>query len=743
MAQYLYRLGRLAVRRRWAVLASWLLVLVLAAAGAATLSADTSDAFVLPGTESQQALDLLDEQMPGSGGATARVVFAAPDGQSLASEPNRAAIAETVANLVDAPGVVDVSDPFDADGVSDDGTVGYANVAYLDAAADLDETATGALEAAPEPARAAGLQVEFGGDALSEVPHSSSAEAIGVAVAIVVLLVTFGSVIAAGLPILTALVGVGIGLAGITAATGLVDMSSTAPTLAIMLGLAVGIDYALFIVTRYRQLLGTGIGSAEAVARAVATAGSAVVFAGLTVVIALVGLTVVGIPFLTVMGLCAAVTVVVAVLIAITLLPSLLAFAGDGIDRVGVPFVHVHRGLGSEKGAIGLRWGRFVRRRAAAVLGLVLVGLGVLAVPAASLQLGLPDDGSKPAEATARRAYDLLADGIGPGFNGPLVVVVDGRDAADPVAAATDLEAWLDTLPGVADVAAAQFNESGDVGIVSVIPETGPSSTETADLVHAIRDGAHSLEGSTGVDVAITGTAALNIDVSDTLADALPIYALLVVGLAIVLLMVAFRSVVVPIKAALGFVLSVAGSFGAVVAVFQWGWLRDVIGLDQTGPIISFLPILLIGVLFGLAMDYEVFLVSRIREDYVHGGDARAAVVEGVQHSARVITAAGLIMVAVFAAFVLGDDPTVKMIGFSLAVGVAVDAFVVRMTLVPAVLTLLADRAWWLPRWLDRVIPNIDIEGAGLVGSPAADAPDTTGEPGEPVGPLVGAGQET
>ncbi len=715
MAQYLYRLGRFAARlRRW-VLGAWLAILIVVAIAAGTLSGATDDSFSIPGTESQMALDVMGEAMPGAEGASARVVFAAPEGTTLTEPSARAAVESSVANLAAGPSVTGVSDPFAATSISDDGTIAFATVSFDADAADLTLAATDALEAAPDPARDAGLQVDFGGDALPAAEHSSSSEVIGLAVAIVVLLITFGSLIAAGLPILNAIFGVAIGISLITAGTGMFSMSSTAPTLAIMLGLAVGIDYALFIVTRVRQQLSTGLSPEEAIARSVATAGSAVVFAGLTVVIALVGLTVVGIPFLTVMGLCAAVTVVVAVLVAITLLPSLLAFSGNAIDKYKVPGLRVHKGLGSDKDSLGLRWGRFVNRRPAAVVGAVLVGLLLLAVPVLSLQMGLPGDGSKPTDTTERRAYDLLAEGMGAGFNGPLIVLIDGRESANPQATANAVEQRLAALDNVEAVGTTAFGPTGDIGILTVIPTTGPESTETVDLVHDIRHSVDSIETSDGVDVSVTGTTALGIDVSEKLASALPTYILVVVGLALVLLLLAFRSILVPIKAVAGFLLSVAGSFGAVVAVFQWGWAKDLFGLDTTGPIISFLPILLIGVLFGLAMDYEVFLVSRIREDYVHGGDARQAVVQGVQHSARVITAAGLIMIAVFAAFILGDDPATKMIGFGLAVGVAIDAFIIRMTFVPAVLSLLGDRTWRLPGWLDRILPNLDIEGERLV----------------------------
>ena len=713
MAHYLYRLGKWAARRRRLVLGTWLAVLALAVVGATTLSGETSDVFELPGTESQQAIDQLADKLPGAGGATARVVLQAPEGATLQDAEMVTAVEATVAALRDAPEVVNVTDPMEG-GISADGTIAYANVTYVDPAAELSDATKEGLEAAPQPAIDAGMTVEFGGDALAEQPHAGSAEVIGLLVAIVVLLFTFGSVVAAGLPILTALIGVGIGIAGITTATGFMDMSSTAPTLAIMLGLAVGIDYALFIVTRHRQLLATGLSPEESAARAVGTAGSAVVFAGATVVIALLGLFVVGIPFLTVMGVAAAATVAVCVLIAITLLPALLGFAGRTIDRFRVPGVRVHSGLGSGRDAMGLRWGRFVTRRAGVVLVVGLAIVGLFVAPALDIEMGLHDDGAVSTELTQRRAYDLLAEGFGPGFNGPLIVSVDTSDAGDPAAAVEAVAAAVTPLDHVAAVAPSGSSEDGTLSIVSVIPTTGPSEPATATLVDDIREATASVESDTGAVASVTGAAALNIDITNKLASALPVYALVVVGLALVLLTMVFRSILVPIKAALGFLLSVIVSFGATVAVFQWGWLKDAIGLEQTGPIISILPILLLGILFGLAMDYEVFLVSRIREDYVHGGDAKDAVVQGVRHSSRVIVAAGLIMVAVFAAFILSGDSTIKMIGFALATGVFADAFIVRMAIVPAVLSLLGDRAWKLPKWLDRIIPNVDIEGETL-----------------------------
>jgi uncharacterized membrane protein YdfJ with MMPL/SSD domain len=483
-----------------------------------------------------------------------------------------------------------------------------------------------------------------------------------------------------------------------------------------MLGLAVGIDYALFILSRHRQNLKDGMEPRESAAQSVGTAGSAVVFAGATVIIALVGLMVVNIPFLTVMGLAAAGTVAIAVLIALTLLPAIMGFAGGRLGRHNrvLDWRPLHRAGTREKASI--RWARFITRRPVAVL---LVGLTLLigaALPAMHMKLGLPDDGSKVETSTERKAYDYLTEGFGPGFNGPLTVVVDAPNLSgdEQKDLANKVVAGLKEFPGVAAVSPATQNEAGDLTVVKVTPTTGPSSDQTKDLVTALRDKAGEIKDQTGIQAFVTGTTALNIDTADTLNAALPKYVAVVVGLALLLLMVVFRSVLVPIKAAVGFLLSIAAAMGVVVWIFQDGNLADQLGVAQEGPIVSFLPILLIGILFGLAMDYEVFLVSRMREAFVHTGKARESIVTGYGHSGRVVTAAAVIMTAVFGAFLLSDDAIVKSIGLSLAVGVLADAFIVRMTLVPAVMALLGRRAWWMPRRLGRLVPDLDIEGEKL-----------------------------
>ena len=707
MATFLYRLGRFSFRRRGLVALLWVALLAATAVGAATLSGPTADAFSIPGTESQKAIDQLAQKFPqaSAGGATARVVFAAPKGQKLTDAANKSAVEGVVADLTSAPQVSSVADPFKA--VNTGGTIGYAQVTYQVAAAQMTAAARNALLDSAAHGRAAGLTVEVGGDAVQGTPTTGAAEGIGVAVAAVVLLITFGSLIAAGLPLLTALIGIGIGISAITALTGFVDLSSSTSILALMIGLAVAIDYALFIVSRYRHELASGRDPNESAARAVGTAGSAVVFAGLTVIIALVGLSVVGVPFLTQMGLAAASTVAIAVLIALTLLPALLGFAGR---RVQGRSRRDPEGASGGKPAMGLRWARIVTRRPVAVLVLAVLGLGVVGIPAADLHLGLPDDGVAAPDTTQRKAYDLLSAGFGAGFNGPLMVVVDTSHAADAKTAAQQVADTVKGLPDVVEVSPPTFNQAGDTALLQVIPSSGPNDQATTDLVTAIRAQSY----GAGTDVAVTGQTAVNIDMSDKLGGALLPYLLLVVGLAFVLLTLVFRSILVPLKATLGFLLTILATFGAVVAVFQWGWLANLLGVSQTGPIVSMLPIFLIGIVFGLAMDYEVFLVTRMREEYVHGAPAKQAVVTGFGHGARVVTAAAIIMISVFAGFLLSPEPLIKMMGFALAIGIAFDAFVVRMTIVPAVMALLGRSAWWLPGWLDRILPDVDVEGEAL-----------------------------
>jgi RND superfamily putative drug exporter len=740
MATLLARLGRASYRHRGLVSVAWLGILGAVVALLLTLGNSFDDEFTIPGSESQDALDQLNEASPGAGGAGAQIVFVAPDGATVTDPAVAAAIQEVVAAAAGTPQVGSVVSPFESSAIAPDGGAALATVSF-DVERELLEPETlDALQETTAAAEEAGLAVAVGGDAFGTTGVTIGAtEFLGVGVAVLVLVLTFGSLLAAGMNLLTAFVGIGIGMGALLLTSNLVTLSSSAPTLALMIGLAVGIDYTLFILSRHRSQLAAGMAAEESAARAVGTAGSAVVFAGLTVVIALSGLAVVGIPFLTVMGVGAAGTVLVAVLVALTLLPALLGFAGHRLAprpgsraaRREAADAQVGTGAG---GSMGARWTRLITRRPLVTVLAVLAGLVVLAIPAPQLELALPDNSTAAEDSPQRQAYDLISDNFGPGLNGPLVVLVDGLDPATAEQSVSAIAAAIGGTPtptpgefegGLDDVAYAQptLLPDGTTAIVTVIPESGPQEEATNALVGDIRGLAPDLEQQTGAELAVTGQTAVAIDVSDRLGAALLPFALVVVGLALVLLLLVFRSVLVPVKAAVGFLLSVAASFGAVVAVFQWGWFSDLLGVPATGPVISFLPVLLMAVLFGLAMDYEVFLVSRMREEYVHGAAPGEAVVTGARHAARVVVAAALIMFSVFASFVTIEDVIVKAIALGLAVGILVDAFLVRMTLVPAVLALLGRSAWWLPRWLDRVLPDLDVEGARLVAAPEPTGP--------------------
>ncbi|GAA5216630.1 MMPL family transporter [Streptomyces thinghirensis] len=717
MATFLYRLGRRAFRRRGLVALLWVAILVGAGVAASTAPAPPEDSFSMPGTESQKAFDLLDERFPAASaeGATARVVIRAPDGGRISDPAGKAKVEELVTALGDGPQVSSVADPFKADAVSEDGTTAYASVTYKVNAMELTDQARDSLTAATEDARSDGFTVETGGDAvMAEQEMGGTAELIGIGVAAIVLLLTFGSLVAAGMPLLSAIIGVGIGISAIGALGSTLELSATTSTLAMMIGLAVAIDYALFIVSRYRAEIAEGRTPEDAAGRATGTAGSAVVFAGLTVIVALAGLAVVNIPILTKMGLAAAATVGIAVLIALTLTPALLGFAGKKALSRKDRKAPAGQRAASAKPKLGTRWAQFVLRRPVTVLLTAVLGLGAVAVPAASMELGLPDEGSSAPETTQRKAYDMLSESFGAGFNGPLMVTIDTRGADDAKAAADTVGKEITGLGEAAAVTPANFNEAGDTALLTVVPKTGPSEADTESLVKDIRSLSGDIEAETGATMLVTGATAMTIDFSQTLDDALIPYLALVVGLAFLLLMLVFRSILVPLKAALGFLLSVAAALGAVVAVFQWGWLADLFGVAQPGPIMSMMPIFMIGVVFGLAMDYEVFLVTRMREAYVHGSSAAESVTTGFTHGGRVVAAAAIIMISVFSGFIMEDDNMIKMMGFGLAIAVLFDAFVVRMAIVPAVLALLGTKAWWLPKWLDRLLPNVDVEGEKL-----------------------------
>jgi putative drug exporter of the RND superfamily len=705
MAALLQRLGRNSFRHRRRVLAIWLALLVVLGVAASSLSKPFSEEFKIPGTGSQQAIDLLKEKLPAASGAAGQVVFAAPADGNVSEDAK--AIEESVADARKTPGVVSVTDPLETPGaISKDGAYALAQVQFTEERDQIDSSQRERLQDSFAPAESAGLNVQFGGAAGEEKSEAgATSELIGIFVALIVLTITFGSLLTAGLPLVTAAIGVGSGMLGITLVTAFTTLSSTTTALATMLGLAVGIDYALFIVSRHRTSVTKGMAPEEAIGHAVGTSGSAVVFAGSTVAIALAALIVCGIPFLTAMGLAAAGTVVIAVLIALTLVPALLGFAG----KRALKGKDLERPRGSER-TLGKRWGDLVTRHKIAGAAIPAILLLLLAIPVMNMRLGLPGEGTAPKDETKRQAYDLITEGFGPGANGALTVVAQLPASGAP-AAAESVASELTKLDDVAKVGKPSFDPDESIAVISVTPKSGPESSATEDLVEAIRDQSVAANGS---NLLVAGATASNIDVSDQLAESLPLYLVVVVGLALVLLMVAFRSILVPLTAIVGFLLTIGASFGAVVAVFQEGTAAGLFGVEASPSILSFLPVLAIGILFGLAMDYQVFLVSRMREEFAHGAGALDSVRSGFHHGARVVTAAGLIMISVFAGFIVPDEPIIKSIGFALAIGILFDAFVVRMTIIPAVMAMLGDRAWWLPAWLDRLIPNVDLEGTGL-----------------------------
>ncbi|PJJ55260.1 efflux RND transporter permease subunit [Compostimonas suwonensis] len=769
MSSVLYSLGRWAYRSRRLVLVLWLVILAAVGGGAVLLNQGTDNAFSIPGTESQEALDTLSRTFPQVSGASAQIVVVAPDGESVRDADVQSAVESTIDDLGSLDQVAAVTSPYDemvTGSISDDGRAAIIGVQLDGEQSEITATTSEAIQAAGTElgdALPAGSQTAVGGQLFSQsLPTVSITELIGVLIALVVLILTFGSFLAAGMPLLTALLGVGLSIGLIFIATLFGSISSTTPLLALMLGLAVGIDYSLFIISRHQGQLRHGIDPEESAARSVATAGSAVVFAGLTVIIALLGLAVAQIPFLTTMGIAAAAAVAIAVLISVTLTPALLGFAGNRLlpRKLRAQTAHKHAAApvpasasghegghegGHEDGREGeqagagahaqspasapslahsataaiprgffLGWVRAATKWPIVTVIAVIGVLGLAFVPASQLRLGLPDAGSLPVHDSARVTYDLISDNFGPGFNGPLIVTGSIISSTDPVGLMDELGAEIGGLDGVASIPLATPNETADTGIIQVIPEGGPNSEETKALVAEIRSLHDHFEKEFGVDLSVTGYTAAGIDISDRLGAALLPFGILVVGLSLVLLTMVFRSIAVPIKAALGYLLSVGAAFGAVTLVFENGVFADALNVATLGPVISFMPIILMGVLFGLAMDYEVFLVSRMREDYVHGGNARRAIDSGFVGSAKVVTAAAIIMISVFAAFIPEGDSSIKPIALGLAVGVFVDAFIVRMTLVPAVLALLGDKAWWMPRWLDRVLPSFDVEGDGL-----------------------------
>ena len=709
---------------RKTVIAGWIVALVGMGIIAGAAGSDFTEEFSLPNSDSKDALDLLENRFPAQAGDTVQIVYRADSGVEA---PAVKRVMEGVFRQVAAlPHVSEVASPYEKGGagaVSADGEIAYAT-AQLNVTTDKlnDGEVKEIMDTAQEAGRD-GLQVEVGGAPVEEVrgeEEESGSEMIGVLAAVVVLLISFGSFVAMGLPIVTALFALGVGLSGITLFTHVFDTAEFAPQLAFMIGLGVGVDYALFILTRFRNGLDEGLEKREAAIAAVDTAGRAVLFAGITVIISLMGMLLLGLPFLYGVATAAAIAVLFTMIAALTLLPALLTIAGSWVNRLRIP------GLGSGARSIDengwwFRWSRRIQRRpwvAAIVSGGLLLAL---CIPTLSLRLGTNDAGTDPAGTTTREAYDLLADGFGPGFNGPFQLVAALPEQGDD-GALQELRAELKGEAGVEAVTDVTLNPNETVGVFQLYPTNSPQSEATTELLDHIRsDVIPPVESQTGAQIHVGGINAIFEDFGNAIADKLPLFIGVVVLLSALLLMIVFRSILVPLKAILMNLLSIGAAFGLIVAVFQWGWGASLIGVDSTGPIISFFPIFLFSIIFGLSMDYEVFLMSRIHEEWEHRKDATESVTRGLALTGRVITAAAAIMVTVFAAFMIGDDRIIKLFGLGLASAVFIDAVIIRSVLVPAIMQILGARAWWFPDRLDRILPRLHVE-------PAEGDPAPTGE---------------
>ena len=726
MSAFLYRLGRSSARHPFRVLGLWLVAAIAVVALQGSAGGEFEDSERVPGVESQHAADVLTDRFPSQGGLSARIVLHADEGRRLDDADHATVVDGARAQLAEAADVASVTDPFapESAALSVDGQTAYLDVTYgVDklSAAHLDDAM-----AVTDAASVGGVQVELTGSLASLAQEAPSSELIGVGAAIIVLLVAFGSVVAMGLPIVTALLGIFVGVAGVGVLSAVMDVPEFSLILCAMIGLGVGIDYALFIVTRHRQLLHEGMSVEDAAGTANATAGQAVLFAGTTVVIAILGLFLAGLPAISAMGAAVALVVTVSMVAAVTLLPGLLGLAGTKIDTFSI-----HRKTHVAKSAAQTFSGRWAHHVGRHPVRYVVIGLGALcaiALPALSMRIGVPDDGNAPTGTTQRTAFDQLADGFGPGFNGPIQVVVEAPSPADQRAVGRIHDA-LQADPGVAAVTAPVFNAAGDTAVLTANPTTAPQDERTDKLVRHLRnDVLPATVDGTGATVSLTGRAMVT-DLTDRITSRLPVFITAVVAMSFLLLMIVFRSVLVPLKAAVMNLLSIAAAYGVLVAVFQWGWGAELIGLHSTMPINPFLPLIMFAILFGLSMDYEVFLLSRVREEYVATGDNHEAVVRGLSSTARVITSAALIMISVFGAFVLSDDPNGKLFGVGLAVAVLIDATLVRVVLVPATMSLMGRANWWLPGWLDRILPHLDLEGAPTATPTIEPEPESEPEP--------------
>ena len=722
----LRRIARTCYHRRWYVLGFWILLLVALTALAGAAKGEYKDEFTLPDSESQDAIDFMESHgFNNAAGIGGKIVFTTD--QTIDDPAVREAMEALFARFETELPNTSVLSPY-VEGnerqisESSGRTIAYAEVQMADRDANdlMDDGEEGRHLA--EAVDVAGLQIELEGYQFAETPEFGS-EGVGFLAAIIILLIAFGSVLAMGLPLMTALFGIGTGIALVGLAVNVIDMPSFSEQAVLMIAIGVGIDYALFIVTRYREGLQDGLDPEEAVVTAMDTAGRAVLFAGTTVIIAVLGLFAMGMAMMNGLAVGISIGVLMTMAAALSLLPAMLGFVGRNIDKLGLP--HRKRREGATRESFWFRWSHFIQRRPWPPLIGATAILILLAIPVLSLRLGWGDAGNYPDDNTNRQAYDLLSEGFGPGFNGPFLLAADISGGDGDRAAVDGLVATLRETPGVALVADPVVNEAGDGAIISMFPTTSPQDEATDELVHHLRDDVvpAAVEGS-GAEVWVGGFNPAGLDFANYMGDRLPLFMGVVLILSFLLLMVVFRSILVPLKAVVMNLLSIAAAYGVLVAVFQWGWGKDLIGVGKEGPIDAWVPMMLFAILFGLSMDYEVFLLSRIKEEYDRTKDNASAVANGLAATARVITAAAAIMICVFGSFVLGDDRAIKLFGLGLAVAVFIDATIVRLILVPATMEVLGDRNWWLPKWLDRILPVIHVEAHPDDRKPAPAAAD-------------------
>jgi RND superfamily putative drug exporter len=721
MSHVLYKIGNFSGRHPWRVIAAWVVVAVAAVMLNGSIGGAPDESFSLPGAESQRAADAIQDRFPQETLYSSNVVIHSEDG--LTSPETKQAVEQAVTELEAGPHVIAVSSPYDPRGptVSKDGQTAFATVGFDKE--KVDTTDLEAAEKAVQGLRDAGIQVEYdGGLGYANAAAGGNSELIGILMAVVILAIAFGSLVAMSLPIVSALFAILIGSSTIGIMSGLLPVPSITGVVAMMLGLGVGIDYALFILARHRQNLASGQSVPVAIGRANATAGLSVLFAGVTVIVAILGLKVSGIPMMSMMGYGSAIMVAITMLASITLLPAMLGVVKHKVNSARIPFVKSKPAYNPD--AKSARWAQRVVNKPLRFGGAAAVLLGILAIPVFSMHLGFADAGNDAPDSTTRQAYDLMADGYGPGTNGPLEVVLEFDGGTLAQGTLDKVGTALEHETGVASVGQPTTNRTADIAIFTVTPTTSPQDAKTGDLLADLREDVlpHALEG-TDVEASVTGTTALTDDVSNRLQERMPLFLGAVIGLSFLVLMVVFRSVLVPLKAAVLNVLGVGAAYGVIVAVFQWGWGASLIGVHETVPIMPLAPMLMFAILFGLSMDYEVFLMSRVREQYLKHRNPDRAVVEGVGSTAKIITSAAIIMISVFASFILDVDVTTKMFGVGLSVAVLLDVTLVRMVLVPAAMSLLGDRAWWLPGWLERRLPVIDIEGGSHDGEEPIEAP--------------------